>query len=104
MEPSPFDRDFGRDIATRRASADDLPAVLELLRRALGWTDYDTRFLEWKHLRNPFGLSPMWIALVDERVVGFRAFMRWMFVGVDGRVVTAARAVDTATDAEFRGR
>src|SRR5262245_21331273 len=91
-------------IVTRRASADDFPAVLQLLRSALGWSDENTRFLEWKHLRNPFGPSPMWIALAGERVVGFRAFLRWAFVGVGGRVMSVARAVDTATAPDFRGR
>ena len=31
-------------VETRLASADDLPAILELCRRALGWTDVSTRF------------------------------------------------------------
>ena len=91
-------------IVTRRASRDDFPAVLELLRRALGWVDDDARFLEWKHLQNPFGESPMWVALAGARVVGFRAFLRWELVGPDGRVRHAARAVDTATDPDFEGR
>ncbi len=92
------------DIVTRRATRDDFPAVLELLRRALGWIDDDARFLEWKHLQNPFGESPMWVALAASRVVGFRAFLRWELVGPDGRVRHAARAVDTATDPDFQGR
>ncbi len=92
------------DIVTRRASRDDVPAVLQLLRRALGWVDDDARFLEWKHLQNPFGESPMWVALSGERIVGFRAFLRWELVGPSGRVRHAARAVDTATDPDFEGR
>jgi GNAT superfamily N-acetyltransferase len=91
-------------IVTRRASRADFPAVLALLRRALGWVDDDERFLEWKHLQNPFGESPMWVALAGSRVVGFRAFLRWQLVDPDGRVRYAARAVDTATDPEFEGR
>ena len=77
--------------------------MLTLLRRALGWTDADERFLEWKHLQNPFGQSPMWVAVVGSRVVGFRAFLRWELAAPDGRVVLAARAVDTATDPDFQG-
>jgi predicted N-acetyltransferase YhbS len=91
------------DLAVRRATAADLPAVLELARRALGWTDDDTSFLEWRHLRNPFGASPMWIARRGDQVVGFRAFMRWDLVA-RGRVVRAARAVDTATDPDLQGQ
>jgi GNAT superfamily N-acetyltransferase len=91
-------------LAVRRATAVDLPAVLALARRALGWTDDDTKFLEWKHVENAFGASPMWIASDDDRVVGFRAFMRWEFVTPDGDRIRAARAVDTATDPEYQGR
>jgi GNAT superfamily N-acetyltransferase len=91
-------------VVTRRATEVDLPDVLALLRQSLGWVDADPRFLEWKHLRNPFGPSPMWVALVGERVVGFRAFLRWELVTATGRVVSAARAVDTATHPDFQGR
>ncbi len=91
-------------VTTRPATADDFPAVLALARRALGWTDDDARFLEWKHLENPFGVSPMWVALDGERVVGFRSFMRWEFVAPGGAIVHATRAVDTATDPDYQGR
>jgi GNAT superfamily N-acetyltransferase len=91
-------------VTIRRASAADFPGVLELTRRALGWTDDDTRFLEWKHLRSPFGPSPMWVAIDDDRIVGFRAFLRWEFVTRGGRTVTAGRAVDTATDPSRQGQ
>jgi GNAT superfamily N-acetyltransferase len=89
-------------LETRPASAEDLQGILELCRRALGWSDVSPRFLEWKHLESPFGPSVMWVAVDDERVVGFRAFLRWEFVGADGSIVRAARAVDTATDPGYR--
>jgi GNAT superfamily N-acetyltransferase len=92
------------DLTVRRAGTDDFPGVLDLARRALGWTDDDARFLEWKHLENPFGVSPMWIALDADRIVGFRTFLRWEFVTTSGDIVLAARAVDTATDPEYQGR
>src|SRR5713101_901703 len=91
-------------LTVQRATSADFPGVLELTRRALGWTDADTHFLEWKHLRNPFGPSPMWVATDDDRVVGFRAFLRWEFVTRAGRTVTAVRAVDTATDPAYQGQ
>jgi GNAT superfamily N-acetyltransferase len=91
-------------VTTRPASADDFPSILELARRALGWSDSDTSFLEWKHLANPFGTSPMWVAEVGKRVVGFRTFLRWEFVGTNGDVLRAVRAVDTATDPEYQGQ
>jgi GNAT superfamily N-acetyltransferase len=89
-------------VAIRPASAEDLPAILELCRRALGWTDVSTRFLEWKHLESPFGPSLMMVAVEGDRVVGFRAFLRWEFVDAAGNTVRAARAVDTATDPDHR--
>ena len=92
------------EVTTRRASTDDFAAILELARAALGWSDGDAAFLEWKHRQNPFGESPMWVAEADGRVVGFRAFMRWELTTPDGDALSAARAVDTATDPEFQGR
>ena len=91
-------------VSTRRASEADLPGILQLARRALGWTDDDARFLRWKHFDNPFGPSPMWVALEGGAVVGFRTFLRWEFVAPDGRRRRAVRAVDTATDPDFQGR
>jgi GNAT superfamily N-acetyltransferase len=99
--------DVPDDLIVRRAGRADFPGVLELARRALGWTDDDASFLEWKHLENPLGSSPMWVALDPshaDRVVGFRTFLRWAFTGPDGATVTAARAVDTATDPSYQGR
>ena len=92
------------DLVVRRAAAADFSGVLALARRALGWTDDDARFLDWKHLENPFGASLMWVALDGERIVGFRAFLRWEFNTPEGRTVIAARAVDTATDPDYQGR
>ncbi|MDO8362930.1 MAG: GNAT family N-acetyltransferase [Actinomycetota bacterium] len=57
----------------------------------------------WKHRRNPFGPSPMWVAVDDGRVVAVRVFMRWEFRR-DGRVVRAVRAVDTATHPDYQGK
>jgi GNAT superfamily N-acetyltransferase len=92
------------DPVIRPATAADFPAVLELARRALAWTDDDEQFLAWKHTENPFGESPMWVAMDGDRVIGFRSFLRWEFVTADGRTVRAARAVDTATDPAHQGQ
>jgi GNAT superfamily N-acetyltransferase len=95
-----------REIEIRRATSDDVPAVLALASRSLGWNgdDDDERFFRWKHFENPFGESPMWIALVDDRVIGFRTFLRWQFARTDDTRLLAVRAVDTATDPDFQGR
>src|SRR5205085_2756315 len=57
-------------IEIRRATDDDDPAVLSLLRSALKWgTDERfTQFFEWKHRLNPFGRSPAWVAANGDRI------------------------------------
>lgn len=91
-------------IEVRRADDADLPEILELCRRSLGWHDGDWEAMfRWKHFENPFGVSPMWVAVADGRIVGLRAFMRWQFER-EGRVIKAVRAVDTATDPDFQGK
>jgi GNAT superfamily N-acetyltransferase len=91
-------------VETRRATDGDFPAILGLAQRALGWADTDERFLTWKHRENPFGMSPMWVAVDGARIVGFRTFLRWELVRPDGVRVRAVRAVDTATDPDYQGQ
>jgi GNAT superfamily N-acetyltransferase len=94
------------DLTIRRASRADLPEILTLAQRSLGWLgdDADTRFFAWKHFENPFGESPMWVAEADGRLAGFRTFLRWDLCTPTGQVRHAVRAVDTATDPDFQGR
>jgi GNAT superfamily N-acetyltransferase len=102
-DPSPTSSDA---LVFRPANSEDWPSILRLAGRALGWNggDLDARFASWKHLENPFGRSPMWVAADDERIVGFRAFLQWRFRDAEGTEVAALRAVDTATDPEYQGR
>jgi hypothetical protein len=95
-----------RPLVGRIGTPDDDPAVMDLLRTSLGWRpeDDDEALFVWKHRDNVFGRSPSWVAVSDGQIVGYRTFMRWEFVGDDGKVVTAARAVDTVTHPGFRGR
>lgn len=89
----------------RRAVPADTPAVLQLLSRSLGWLpdEKHAAFFAWKHERNPFGPSLAWVAEEEGCVIGFRTFMRWEFER-EGEVVRAARAVDTATHPDHRGK
>ena len=93
-------------IAVRRAGPDDLPAVLRLAQASLGWRadDPNDAFFRWKHQDNPAGVSPMWVAVAGDRLVGFRTFLRWRFRTGAGATATAVRAVDTATHPDFQGR
>jgi GNAT superfamily N-acetyltransferase len=93
-------------LVVRRAGPDDFPDVLELGHRSLGWVGgaRDAQFFQWKHFENPFGASPMWIALDRNHVVGFRTFLRWRFCAFGDSEISAVRAVDTATDPDYQGR
>lgn len=93
------------DLEIRRSEPSDDPAIMTLMREALGWRaeDPNESLFEWKHRQNPFGPSPAWVALHDGRVVGFRTFMRWEFRRSDGSVLKSVRAVDTATANNYRG-
>jgi GNAT superfamily N-acetyltransferase len=89
----------------RAATAADRPHIFDLMRASIGWDD-DPRLaalFAWKHDTNPFGPSPAWVAVAGDRIVGFRTFMRWEFV-LDGQIVRAVRAVDTATHPDYQGR
>ena len=92
-------------MSVRAATEHDDDAVLELLRRSLGWqpSEHDVEFFRWKHRENPFGVSPAWVACVDDQIVGYRTMLRWRFEQRDGSV-DAVRAVDTATHPEHQGR
>jgi len=85
----------------------DIPAVIELMRVALGEGKIPrTReFWTWKHRTNPFGPSPMWLASANDALVGVRLFMRWRWQWAGGRESLAAvRAVDTATHPDWQGK
>lgn len=94
------------DIEVRRSLPEDAPAVTALLRASLGKEDdpHYEGFLTWKHERNAFGPSPAWVALDGDRLVGYRTLLRWRFATDEGTVLSAVRAVDTATDPDYRGR
>ena len=94
------------DLEIRRAGADEIGAIVELARAALGWDpdDPNEAFFRWKHLENPAGVSPMWVALDQGRLVGVRVFLRWRFRTAGGGLVQAVRAVDTATHPDAQGR
>lgn len=92
--------------SVRTLSKSDIPAILELVGLALGPGPAGERshgWWAWKHIDNPFGESLVLGAFSGDRLVGLRAFMRWdLLQGTD--VWRCARAVDTATHPEYRGR
>src|SRR5882672_10599896 len=89
----------------RPAREDDIPGVVGLLKRSLGegLMPKSEEFWRWKHVDNPFGPSPVLVALEGERIIGVRAFLRWEWTRKQ-ELFRAVRAVDTATDPDFQGR
>ena len=94
------------DIALRPMRPEDRAGVLLLLSATQRWLTDDLfdQFFAWKHEHNSFGPSPAWVATSEDRIVGFRTFVRWEFEHPDGRVRRAVRAVDTATHPDFQGQ
>lgn len=94
------------DITIRRAGNDDVEDIVEMASEALGWVlgEPNVELFRWKHLDNPFGPSPMWVAESDGRLAGFRALMRWELQDGSGTRFRAVRAVDTATHPDFQRR
>lgn len=90
----------------RRAQPQDLPAILDVATAALGWDPAhpNDAFFRWKHIENPAGPSPMWVALDADRVIGFRTMLRWRFTRDGGHEAVAVRAVDTATHPDHHRR
>ncbi len=94
------------ELLLRPASDADIPAIVELAGTALGWRPEDPNeaLFRWKHRANPFGPSPMWVAVDGDRLAGFRTFLRWEFEVPGGVARRAVRAVDTATHPGYQGQ
>ena len=91
-------------LITRALIPVDRSAALELLSLSLGRCERRTEaWWRWKHESNPCGPSLLMGAFDGRRLVGLRAFLRWR-LNWDGRDHAAARAVDTATHPDYRGR
>lgn len=94
---------MGEAVNIRMYRDEDMPAVLELLRAALGESPLLQRTPEmfrWKHVDNPFGRSVIFVAEAGATIVGVRAFMRWQ-LDHGGSTFQCGRAVDTATHPSY---
>ena len=92
-------------MTIRPTTPADRPAIIDLLQRSMGETSTrkSETYWQWKHEENPFGPSPVLVAETDGRLVGVRAFMRWAW-SQGNDTLSALRAVDTATDPDYRGQ
>jgi GNAT superfamily N-acetyltransferase len=89
----------------REAIESDIPTIVDLLKHSLGESlmPKSERYWRWKHVDNPFGVSPVLLCWEEGKLIGVRAFMRWEWRN-DGQVYRALRAVDTATHPDHQGK
>lgn len=93
-------------IEIRLASPDETNEIIDVCGAALQWKpgDPNEAFFRWKHIENPFGPSPIWVAVEDEAIVAVRTMMRWRLRESDNPSLSMVRAVDTATLPSHQGR
>jgi len=89
----------------RPSQPSDIPRIIQLLKDSLGESlmPKSEAYWEWKHMNNPFGASPVWVAEEDGQLIGVRAFMQWKWEK-NAQVFRAIRAVDTATHPQHQGK
>lgn len=89
----------------RHAAQEDIPGIVDLLKVSLGedLMPKSEQYWRWKHVDNPFGQSPVLIAVENDSIIGVRAFMKWQWTS-GGRILNAIRAVDTATHPDHQGK
>ncbi|MBD8490451.1 GNAT family N-acetyltransferase [Echinicola sp. CAU 1574] len=89
----------------REAKASDIPTIVNLLKVSLGESliPKSQALWEWKHLQSPFGVSPVWVAEDNDKLIGVRAYMPWEWTK-DEIQLKALRAVDTAVHPHYQGK
>jgi len=88
-----------------KAKEEDLPEIVELLRKSLGQSKLPKTIEIWayKHLENPFGKSIVLVGKENNEIIGVRAFMKWEWTR-NNKVFRSLRAVDTATHPSHQGK
>lgn len=92
-------------MVIRKATPEDIPAIVQLLKASLGdvSSTKSVAYWNWKHVNNPFGSSPVLVAEENGTLIGVRAFMRWDWIE-GATLYRALRAVDTATHPAHQGK
>ena len=89
----------------REATPRDISQIIQVLKASMGEADLPLSEEIWhyKHVENPFGRSPVFVAEEGGRIAGVRAFMQWKWQKGE-KTYSAYRAVDTATHPDFQGK
>jgi len=89
----------------RLGTENDIPEITQLLKQSLGeqLLPKSEALWIWKHVLNPFGKSPVLLAVTEDKLIGVRAFMNWEYRW-EGKIIRANRAVDTAVHPDFQGK
>lgn len=92
-------------MTIRLAETQDVPAIVALLKQSLGEVSSakTEAYWQWKHIANPFGSSPVYVASDGEQLIGVRAMMRWQWQ-TKTELYISLRAVDTATHPQHQGK
>lgn len=89
----------------REPNKEDNAAIIELLQLSLGESKLkkSQEIWDYKHCRNPFGISPIFLAEENGDLIGIRAFMQWRWQ-LGSVIWTSYRAVDTGTHPAHQGK
>ena len=89
----------------RKATTEDVPQIVELLKKSLGESKIQKseRLWDWKHNKNVFGKSEVILAFEGNELIGVRPFMKWNWYN-GSIVVKSLRAVDTAIHPNYQGK
>lgn len=89
----------------RKGTDSDLKEIISLLKVSLGEDRIpkSEALWNWKHQQNPFGESPVLVAESAGKIIGVRAFLKWEYL-LEGKILLAQRAVDTAVHPDFQGK
>lgn len=92
-------------MIVREPKIEDKEAIIELLQLSLGESKLKKTQEIWdfKHKKNPFGVSPVFLAEENKTIIGVRAFMQWRWQ-LEDNLWTSYRAVDTATHPNYQGK
>ena len=93
---------MNKEIKYKIATSDDYPAVL-LLYNKMYKTNRSLVDFEWLVEDNPAGRATLFIALLEEEVIGMQSLIPYLFLR-NGKVVHTYKSEDTLVDKKFRGK